>query len=166
MNIEILKAKQEDALAISIVNAYTWKTRYTGIVSDKIINERMKNVYINAQKYKDRITEDGQYIVAKVDGVVVGFSRYDKSEKYEGLGELYALYLLESFNGYGIGKTLFERTKEELKALGYDTFVCNCLTKNPTMDFYSHMGGEKINEFLSDIHGEQYSETTFIFKNN
>ena len=29
MNIEILKAKQEDALAISIVNAYTWKTRYT-----------------------------------------------------------------------------------------------------------------------------------------
>ena len=95
----------------------------------------MKNVYINAQKYKDRITEDGQYIVA-------------------------------SFNGYGIGKMLFERTKEELKALGYDTFVCNCLTKNPTMDFYSHMGGEKINEFLSDIHGEQYSETTFLFKNN
>lgn len=163
MNIEIIKANPEDALQISIVNAFTWKTRYTGIVSDTIINERMKNVYDNASKYKERIENDGQYIVAKVDGVVVGFSRYDKSEKYEGLGELYALYLLECFNGYGIGKMLFERTKEELKSMGYEKFVCNCLTKNPTMDFYAHMGGEKINEFLSDIHGEKYSETTFIF---
>lgn len=163
MNIEIVKAKVEDALAISIVNAYTWKTRYTGIVSNSIINERMKNVYQNANKYKERIIEDGQYIVAKVDGVVVGFSRFDKSEKYDGLGELYALYLLECFNGYGIGKMLFEKTKEQLQNMGYDKFVCNCLTKNPTMDFYAHMGGEKINEFLSDIHGEKYSETTFIF---
>ena len=45
MNIEITKANVEDALAISIVNALTWKTRYTGIVSERIINERMKNVY-------------------------------------------------------------------------------------------------------------------------
>lgn len=164
MNIEITKAKVEDALAISIVNAYTWKTRYTGIVSDDTINERMKNVYPNAEKYKDRIIEDGQYIVAKVDGVVVGFSRYGKSENYENMGELYALYLLESFNGYGIGKKIFERTKEELKLMGFDSFVCNCLTKNPTMDFYKHMGGQVINEFLSDIHGNQYSETTFVFK--
>ena len=164
MKIERTKASVDDALAISIVNAYTWKTRYASIVSEKIINERMKTVYQNAQKYKERIIEDGQYIVAKVDGVVVGFARYDKSEKYENIGELYALYLLESFNGYGIGRMLFEKVKEELKKLGYNTFVCNCLTKNPTMDFYAHMGGEKINEFLSDIHGEEYSETTFIFK--
>ena len=163
MNIEIVKAKVEDALAISIINAFTWKTRYTGIVSNSIINETMKNVYQNANKYKERIIEDGQYIVAKVDGVVVGFSRFDKSEKYDGLGELYALYLLECFNGYGIGKMLFEKTKEQLQNMGYDKFVCNCLTKNPTMEFYAHMGGEKINEFLSDIHGEKYSETTFIF---
>ena len=140
MNIEIVKAKVEDALAISIINAFTWKTRYTGIVSDSIINERMKNVYQNANKYKERIIEDGQYIVAKVDGVVVGFSRFDKSEKYDGLGELYALYLLECFNGYGIGKMLFEKTKEQLQNMGYDKFVCNCLTKNPTMEFYAHMG--------------------------
>ena len=164
MKIEITKANVEDALAISIVNAFTWKTRYTGIISERIINERMKNVYENANKYKERIIEDGQYIVAKVDGVVVGFSRYGKSEKYENFGELYALYLLECFNGYGIGKMLFEKTKEQLKSMGYQKFVCNCLTKNPTMEFYAHMGGEKTNEFLSDIHGEQYSETTFIFK--
>jgi|GEM_PF-5525778 len=44
MNIEILKAKQEDALAISIVNAYTWKTRYASIVSEKIINEGGKQI--------------------------------------------------------------------------------------------------------------------------
>ena len=53
MKIEITKASVDDALAISIVNAYTWKTRYASIVSEKIINERMKNVYQNAQKYKE-----------------------------------------------------------------------------------------------------------------
>ena len=90
MKIEITKASVDDALAISIVNAYTWKTRYASIVSEKIINERMKNVYQNAQKYKERIIEDEHYIVSKVDGVVVGFARYDKSEKYENIGELYA----------------------------------------------------------------------------
>ena len=36
MNIEITKANVEDALAISIVNAFTWKTRYTGIARQRI----------------------------------------------------------------------------------------------------------------------------------
>ena len=38
----IEKAKECDALGIAIVNVYTWKTQYSGLIDEKIIDKRIK----------------------------------------------------------------------------------------------------------------------------
>ena len=79
--IEIMKAKQEDSLQIAIVNVYTWKTQYSGLMKDETINFRIKNVENSSEKIKKRINEDGNYLVAKKDNTVIGFCRYGKCQE-------------------------------------------------------------------------------------
>lgn len=146
--VNIRAAKPEDALQIAIVNVYTWKTQYSGLIPEEVIDNRVVNVEQMAMKNKQRIIEDDNYIVAEVDGTVVGFTRFAKSiyKDYENAGEIYALYLLKGFNGKGIGKKLFEAAKNELKKYGYNKMIIKCLKGNPTLDFYKYMGGQVIGE--------------------
>lgn len=146
--VNIRKANPEDALAISIVNVYTWKTQYSGLIPEEVIDDRVASVEQMAQKNKNRIIEDRNYIVAEIDGTVVGFTRYAKStyKDYENAGEIYALYLLKGFNGKGLGRKLFEAARDELKKSGYNQMIIKCLKGNPTLDFYKYMGGEVIGE--------------------
>lgn len=63
--INIVKAQREDALQIAIVNVYTWKTQYQGLVPDEVIDFRIENIEHSANNIESRINEDGQYFVAK-----------------------------------------------------------------------------------------------------
>jgi ribosomal protein S18 acetylase RimI-like enzyme len=164
--IKIEKAKVEDALGIAIVNVYTWKTQYNKIIDENVIDSRIKNVENSCNKIKERIAEDGNYLVAKIDNTVVGFCRYSCSEKeeYKGYGEINAIYVLEGFQGRKIGKKLFEEAKNELKKIGYNKFVIVCLKENPSIKFYKHMGGKIVKEFENDIHGCRVDECILLFE--
>lgn len=146
--VNIRKGRVEDALQIAIVNVYTWKTQYSGLMPEDVIDNRVANVEQMAMKNKQRIIDDDNYIVAEVDGTIVGFTRFARStyKDYENAGEIYALYLLKGFNGKGIGRKLFEVAKDELKKAGYNKMIIKCLKGNPTLDFYKYMGGEVIGE--------------------
>lgn len=164
--IEIVKAQKEDALGIAIVNVYTWKTQYRGLMSEKIIDNRIRNIEQTEEKIKSRILDDGNYLVAKKDNTVVGFCRYGKciNEGYEEYGEINALYLLEGFKGQGIGRELFESAKIELKNMGYNKFRINCLKNNPTLGFYLHMGGKVVGTFDNIIYDEKIEEDIIVFE--
>ena len=112
---KIEKANENDALQIAIVNVYTWKTQYTGLMPEELIDARIKNIEFSEEKIKERIKEDGNYIVVKKGNTVVGFVRYGKCDikDYEEYGEIKALYLLEGFQGNGLGRELFVRRLSE-----------------------------------------------------
>lgn len=142
----IRKARKEDSLSIAIVNAYTWKTQYTGLMPDSIIDDRIKNIEQLARKIESRIDKENECIVAQLNNTIIGFCRYGKSrnDKYKDSGEIYALYLLEGFKGKGIGRKLFEFAKQSLKSSNYNSMIINCLKGNSTLEFYKHMGGKVI----------------------
>lgn len=146
--VNIRTAKPEDALQIAIVNVYTWKTQYSGLMPEEVIDDRVASVEQMAAKNRQRIIDDANYIVAEVDGTIVGFTRFAKStyKDYEDAGEIYALYLLKGFNGKGLGRKLFEAARDELKKSGYNKMIIKCLKGNPTLDFYKYMGGQVIGE--------------------
>lgn len=146
--VNIRMAKPEDALQIAIVNVYTWKTQYSGLMTEEVIDDRVASVEQMAAKNRQRIIDDANYIVAEVDGTIVGFTRFAKStyKDYEDAGEIYALYLLKGFNGKGLGRKLFEAARDELKKSGYNKMIIKCLKGNPTLDFYKYMGGQVIGE--------------------
>lgn len=162
---KIEKANENDALQIAIVNVYTWKTQYTGLMPEELIDARIKNIEFSEEKIKERIKEDGNYIVVKKGNTVVGFVRYGKCDikDYEEYGEIKALYLLEGFQGNGLGRELFQRAREELNNIGYKKMRINCLKGNPTLNFYIYMGGKHIGEFENNISGYNVTEDIIIY---
>ncbi len=162
--VEYSKPIEKDALGMALVNAYTWKTQYENLMPKEVIEFRISNVRDSYKKYKNRIIEDGQYFVAKIDDTVIGFVRYGKSELEEGIGEIHALYLFKSFSGMGIGRKLFTLAKDALNQMGYSKIRVNCLRGNPSLEFYKHMGGVVSGEFENEMYGHKIIEDIIYYK--
>lgn len=153
--ITIRKATPEDALGISIVNVYTWKTTYSGLIPEEFIDSRIEKVTEIAERNKREIEDKDNFIVATVDGVIVGFACYGESreEEFINASEIYAIYVLSGFQGKNIGKKIFKSCIEELKRNGFDSVLINCLKGNNALEFYKNMGAKIIGEREDKIKG-------------
>ena len=104
------------------------------------------NIIINT-KFKIRFDKNNNnQLVLEVDGKVVGFANFGKSddEEYENCGEIFALYIIGEYKGKGYGRKLVNEAIKELKKLGYNKMIIACLKGNPTNEFYKHMGGKLV----------------------
>lgn len=147
MKYNIRKSIRDDSSKIAHVVTIAWNETYKGIVSDEILNNMYKSEKDRAQRAYDNYNEEenNQYVL-EVDDEVVGFINIGKSyiDGFDGCGELYALYIIGKYKGFGFGKMLLNKAKEELKKMGYDKMVIGCLDKNPSNEFYKHMGGKYV----------------------
>lgn len=164
--IEIRKAIPEDALGIAIVNVYTWKTTYSGLIPDEFINSRIDRVIEIANRNRIDIEEGKTFIVAKEDNTIIGFALYGKSrnEEFVDYGEIYALYVLSGFQGKGIGRDIFTLCIEELKKLGCNSLIINCLEGNNSIEFYKHMGGKIVGKTKDEVQGVYLTSDILLFK--
>lgn len=141
--IEIREALPDDALGITIVNVYTWKTTYAGLMPDELIDARIGRIAEIAARRRAEIEAGRGFLVAETEHAIVGFCMYGKSgnEDYPDAGEIYGLYVLKGFQGAGAGKRLFREARQRLAAQGRPTLIVNCLAGNPARGFYESMGG-------------------------
>lgn len=149
MDFTIRKAKPIDALGIAIVSAYTWKTAYSGLLPEEMLDKRLADLPKQAENMKQQIISNNNYIVATVDETVVGFTAFCspcRNPDYSDSGEIGALYCLKGYNGCGIGRALFEAAVKELVHRGHKTMIIDCLRGNPTLGFYEHLGGKVVAE--------------------
>lgn len=149
MEFTIRKATPADALGIAIVSAYTWKTAYSGLLPEEMLDKRLADLPQKAENMKLDIAARDNYFVATVDDTVVGFTAFCspcRNPDYADSGEIGALYCLKGYNGYGIGRALFEAAVKELVQCGHKTMIIDCLRGNPTLGFYEHLGGKVVAE--------------------
>lgn len=163
---EIRKAVSEDALGITLVNVYTWKTTYTGLMPDEVIDSRIGELIERAKKCRIDIEQNDNFFVAAVGHTIVGFCCYGKSRNktYQNSGEIYALYALRGYQRLGIGKALFSVSIRTLIANGYSSMIINCLSGNPSLGFYQHMGGKIAAQREDGIKGRCITEDIFYFE--
>lgn len=162
---QIRRAKPQDAMSMALVNVYTWRTTYSGLMPDELIQRRILNIVPAAKRMRQQLEKEDHHFVALVEDGVVGFCMISPSrnEKYPKAGEISALYVLQGVQGLGIGKALFEAAVQELKRQGYTTMTINCLRGNPTLGFYQHMGGKIVGE-IKEIHqGAELVEDVLLF---
>ena len=161
----IRKATPKDALGISIVNTYTWKTTYAGLIPDALIDARIEGLKQKAEQCKADIEQNDNYIVAVVGDTVIGFCMYgpSRNEAYQASGEIYALYVLKGYQGENIGKRLFIAGKNELSNRGYTGILINCLKGNPSLGFYQAMDGNLVGERHDTINGQNIAEDILYF---
>lgn len=147
MDYKIRKMERKDWKEVAHVVTVAWNETYRGIVPDEFLDnlyineeERAKNSFEN---FNDK--ENHQYVL-EVDNKIVGFINVGSTDETEftNCGEIYAVYIINGYKGYGFGKKLIESGINELKNMGYDKMVIGCLDRNKSNEFYKHIGGKYI----------------------
>lgn len=147
MEYTIRKKERKDCLDIAHVVTIAWNETYKGIVPDEFLNNLYLNEQERAQNDYDKFDENNNHqFVLEVDNKIVGFVNVGKTDglDYDNCGEIYALYIINDYKGYGFGRKLVEVGIKELKNMSFNKMIIGCLVGNPTNEFYKHLGGKYI----------------------
>lgn len=168
--VEIKEITIEDIPDYVKVNTRAWQETYKGLIEDRILEEVSNNIEKSIKRQIDKFEEDKKnglkkYIL-KVNNEPVGMMSVGKSrnKKFEGKGELEALYLLDKVKKKGYGKMLFNKAVEVLLTKGFKDMIIGCLVNNPSNEFYKHMGGKLIDVVTNKIIGYDMQENIYYFE--
>lgn len=164
-DITIRRARPADAMGIAIVQAYTWKTTYTGLMPEAMLDFRIRHLDRNAQKIEARIRSGSGFFAAECGGAVVGFACWGPScsAEWPEDGEVQTIYVLQAFQGRGVGRALFLRCQEQLRRAGYRHMYVNCLAGNPARAFYERLGGVRVGSRTDEAVGGTITEDVLRF---
>lgn len=167
INISIRKGNEQDAAGVVEVNTYTWLTTYKGLMPDEILENRVKTMDERVSKIASSIRERDNLYVAVYNDKIVGIMTYGQSrnDNYSDCGEIYSIYVLESYQGLGLGKKLFMIGLKELIDNGFNSMILNVLDGNKAIYFYEKFGGVKVGARQDDFDGTRLTENIMYFDN-
>ena len=161
--VRIRQAVDPDARGIAVVHVDSWRSTYAGIVPaehlaaldydrreanwQRILADRRQNVFVA----EDR------------DGRIVGFSSGgpERSNDPAYHAELYAIYLLESWQGQGLGRRLVAALADWFISRGWRSMLLWVLKDNPSRGFYEALGGAPIKQETISIGGAELVEIAY-----
>lgn len=151
-------ASVADSAAIAAVQVLSWRETYAQIIPDSYL---AKLTISNRTSIWQNILEKSSRTFAyDHGGKIIGFASVglhrDNVPSY--FGELYAIYLLKAFHKKGIGRQLFQAAVEKLHSEQLLPFTTWVLADNPTLNFYTHVGGKIIGERMEDFDGVSLKE--------
>lgn len=140
----IREATLFDAAGIAKVHVDSWRTTYKNILPDdyleKLSYEQRTELWIR------NISKEGNYVFVAEDdgGQIIGFTDGGKGEEnnIENSGDLTTIYILEEFQGMGIGKKLLQKIFETFEKLQFNTIFVEVLEENKSKYFYEALGAE------------------------
>lgn len=164
----IRRAKLEDVTGIARTHIASWRESYRGIVPDDFLNNLSIERRI-AQWNESLANPQNQYhrvFVAEVGGEISGFAGYGSEREADPvyLGELYAIYILQSAHRKGIGRRLVNAVAQDLMAQGITSMLVWVLADNPARGFYERLGGFYLREKAIEIGGRNLIEVAYGWK--
>ncbi len=169
-SITIRSALPSDAEAIADVHVASWRTTYSGIVDQAYIDAL--SVSERAAAWTRRLTvasADAPDILVAIapDSQLVGFLSGGtiREPLPEFDAELHAIYLLEPFQGSGLGRRLAREWAARAVARGFHAGVVRVLAHNPACAFYERLGATRLRDTQSVIGGQPYPERWYGWRN-
>jgi len=142
----------KDLKGLARVHYESWKTTYSGIFSEETLTNRTYEKVLNNWRPRlENKNEKYQCFLAETDeGEIVAFAEcgVERTNKFPIEGELYTLYILESFQRKGIGTMLFKRVIEHLLSHNINSVLAWVIKENESRKFYERHGGGVIDEQL------------------
>lgn len=152
VEIHIRRAIKDDISAIAKVHVDSWKTTYKGIFSNEILDNI---TYDQREKLWESIfqKEDGhqfRFVAETLNGKIIGFidGGVERTGAYNCDGELYAIYILQKYQGMKIGQRLFQALLSECKKDNMQSLLVWVVANNPSKKFYEKYNPEKIDTKL------------------
>lgn len=165
--MHIRKATLQDAEAIARVHVESWKTTYKGIIPDDFLNNLSYTQ--RTDLWTQAITQQDHYImVAETsEGEIVGFADGWKKETntVPHSGDLTSIYILESYQGKGMGKQLLQALFEIFKQLGWQKVFVEVLEDNKTCDWYEYYSATLCKTVTIQIGGVLLNERIYEWNN-
>lgn len=166
--MNIRRAKLEDAIGIAKVHVDSWRTTYRGIVKDEFLEElsysSREKLWVSLIEKKDILI----LVAETIDGQIVGFASTNKFEDnlVENSIDLTALYLLEAYQGQGIGGQLMNHLFDYYKENGYTKVFVEVLKENKTKHFYEAYGAKHVKDVTIQIGGADLVESIYMWEIN
>ncbi|WP_339205651.1 GNAT family N-acetyltransferase [Paenibacillus sp. FSL K6-3182] len=163
----IRKACLEDAEGIAKVHVDSWKSTYKNIVSDEFLKnlsyDQRKNLWNRNISDKENYT----FVAVNNEGEVVGFADCGKRESnnIDNSGDLKSIYLLEEYQGKGVGKQLFKQLFLQFEELGYNRVFVEVLEDNKTRYFYEYYGAHLFKSDKITISGNELNLLIYEWSN-
>ncbi|EMK2593202.1 GNAT family N-acetyltransferase [Bacillus cereus] len=160
MGIHIRRAIKDDIQGIAKVHFDSWKTVYKGIFAEEILDNI---AYEKREKqWEDIFQKEGnhqfRFVAENLNGEIVGFidGGVERTGTYNCDGELYAIYLLQQYQGMKIGQKLFQALLSDCINNDMQSLLVWVVTNNPSKKFYEKFNPEKIDtKFLERVRVEE-----------
>lgn len=161
--MNIRTAEPGDAAGIARVHVDSWRTTYSGILPEAVLA---------ALSYQRRETawaeilsrEEGVNLVAEdPSGQVVGFASGGPNRENDPhfAAELYAIYLLSTAQGKGVGRRLTHETMAWLAEQGMHSMLVWVAAANPSRRFYELLGGQYVRSKMATVAGVEIEEVSY-----
>ena len=127
----------------------TWPDTFGAILSPAQIDYMLERMY-SAPALARQVAEGHVFLLLRADTVPVGYVSY-QTDYLPGTTKIHKLYLLPSTQGRGYGRLLVEAVQEHARAAGQQALRLDVNYQNPAVDFYEHLGFEKIDRVDTEI---------------
>ena len=162
----IRAAERDDAPAIARVQIDTWRAAYRGIVWDATLDGLSP---AHSARHRGELLAEGsgaRFILVADDATdgVTGFAAAgpERSGDATYRGELYAIYVLPSAQGRGLGAGLVRGVANRLAAAGTTAMLLWVFEANtPARTFYERLGGIFVSTQPIDIAGQTLTEVAY-----
>lgn len=161
----IHRATLADVPGIARVHVDAWRTAYRGL---------LRQAFLDALSYDQREAQwrravaDGApgspaFVAREPEGPVVAFAAggRERTGRKDFTGELYALYVLEPYQRHGLGAALVASVVDALAQERLEGLIAWVLARNPSVGFYEHLGGRRVDERTVQIAGDDLEELAF-----
>lgn len=152
MEIHIRRATKDDIAGIVKVHVESWKTTYKGIFANEILEnvtfEQRKKQWENIFQKEDN--PQYRFIAEMLTGEIIGFidGGTERMDTYNCDMELYAIYILQDYQGLKVGKRLFQALLSECINNNMESLLVWVVSNNPSKKFYEKYNPEKIDTKL------------------
>jgi len=160
----IRKARSTDVEALARVHVASWQTTYRGLLPDTTLArstvERRVQAWAGILRALD---EESCVFVAEEAEEVVGFASGGPEGTGDPLytGELYAIYLLATAQGHGVGRALFMAVAEALAGRERRALLVWVLETNSACRFYEALGGVRVRTKQEEFDGVLLTEVAY-----
>jgi GNAT superfamily N-acetyltransferase len=153
-------AEPADCRGIAEVHVRTWRAAYQHAFAPELLEGL--SVDERETQWRQRIEEEAAVWVAQMLGRVVGFASVGPSRTEEGVGELYAIYVLPEAWGSGAAHELMGAVKAWFASEGYSTAMLWVLADNPrARRFYERQGWSAEGMRIEAMHGVEIEDALY-----
>ena len=165
--IIIRPATMNDIDEIVNIHVYSKYETYYNIWDHAYLQHLLDTIEEKKADVRKNFTNN-HYLVATMDGRVIGFARYLYDSEYHNAdSELCSLYVKNDCKHLGVGSRLFKHVKNDLIANGKKKMVLWCLKDNyKAIGFYYKNKGVVDSESTLNFGGKEYDAFAFVYELN